>query len=141
MDQLQYLKNLTPPAGPIDIILDTDAYNEIDDQFAISYMVKQPEKFRVKGICAAPFLNQKSVSPADGMEKSYDEILKLLSFMGKEDMKSLVFRAAGIIWQMKPPPQSLRQRISWQKPPKATQRITRSISWLSVPSPMWPPPF
>ena len=94
MELQQYLKNLTPPKGPIDIILDTDAYNEIDDQFAISYMVKNTEKFRVKGICAAPFLNQKSVSPADGMEKSYDEILKLLTFMGKEELIPLVHRGS-----------------------------------------------
>lgn len=94
MDQLQYLKNLTPPSGPIDIILDTDAYNEIDDQFAISYMVKNTQKFHVRGICAAPFLNGKSVSPADGMEKSYDEILKLLTFMGREDLRPLVHRGS-----------------------------------------------
>ena len=94
MELQQYLKNLTPPKGPIDIILDTDAYNEIDDQFAISYMVKNTEKFRVKGICAAPFLNQKSVSPADGMEKSYDEILKLLTFRGKEELIPLVHRGS-----------------------------------------------
>ena len=33
----QRLKNLEIPTGPVDMVLDTDAYNEIDDQFAISY--------------------------------------------------------------------------------------------------------
>ena len=34
MTQEQYIKNLTPPAGPIDVVLDTDAYNEILVSFA-----------------------------------------------------------------------------------------------------------
>lgn len=40
MTNEQYLKNLKVPTGQIDIVLDTDAYNEIDDQFAIAYMLK-----------------------------------------------------------------------------------------------------
>ena len=91
MTQQQYLKNLTVPEGKIDVVLDTDAYNEIDDQFAISYMLRSPQKFCVKGICAAPFWNPRSLSPADGMRKSYEEILKLLRLMGKE---ALVFKGS-----------------------------------------------
>ena len=49
MTQEQFLKNLSVPAGKIDVILDTDAYNEIDDQFAISLMIKSPEKLNIKG--------------------------------------------------------------------------------------------
>jgi len=94
MTQDQFFKNLTTPKGRIDVILDTDAYNEIDDQFAISYMLKSPQKFCVKGICAAPFLNAKSVSAADGMEKSYNEIIKLLKLAGKEEMEQLVYRGS-----------------------------------------------
>ena len=63
MTQEQYLKNLTPPVGSIDGVLDTDAFNEIDDQYAISYMVKHTEKFRVKGICAAPFTKPHAPTP------------------------------------------------------------------------------
>ncbi len=94
MDREQYLKNLERPKGKIDVVLDTDAYNEIDDQFAISYMLTYPEKLNVKGICAAPFLNEKSTSPADGMEKSYDEIIKLLSLAGRPDMERIVYRGS-----------------------------------------------
>lgn len=94
MTQEQYFKNLTVPQGRIDVVLDTDAYNEIDDQFAICYMIKSTQKLCVKGICAAPFLNAKSVSAADGMYKSYDEILKLLDLAGKEELKEIVFRGS-----------------------------------------------
>lgn len=94
MTQEQYLKNLTVPKGKIDVVLDTDAYNEIDDQFAISYMLRNPHKLNIKGICAAPFFNSKSVSASDGMHKSYDEILKLLELADKEELKEVVFRGS-----------------------------------------------
>ena len=94
MTQEQYFKNLTRPEGKIDIILDTDTYNEIDDQFAIAYMLRHEEKFNVKGICAAPFFNGKSVSAEDGMEKSYDEIHKVLTLMERENLKSVVFKGS-----------------------------------------------
>ena len=79
MTNEQRIKNLSVPKGMADVVLDTDAYNEIDDQFAITYLLKSKDKLNTKAIYAAPFLNEKSVSPKDGMEKSYDEIFKLLS--------------------------------------------------------------
>jgi len=94
MDKKQFLKNLERPKGKIDVVLDTDTYNEIDDQFAISYMLTYPEKLNVKGICAAPFLNEKSTSPGDGMEKSYDEILKLIDLAGKGCLSDIVFKGS-----------------------------------------------
>ncbi len=84
MTNEQYLKNLEVPTGKVDIILDTDAYNEIDDQYAISLMLKSPEKFNVKAITAAPFFNANSTSPKDGMERSYSEIKKLISLIGSD---------------------------------------------------------
>lgn len=77
----QKIKNLSVPTGMVDVVLDTDAYNEIDDQFAIAYLLRSKEKLNTKAIYAAPFYNEKSSSPSDGMKKSYDEILKLLSLM------------------------------------------------------------
>ena len=94
MDQNQYFKNLTPPEGRIDVVLDTDAYNEIDDQFAISYMLRCPEKFNIKGFCAAPFFNPNSVSPEDGMVRSYNEIFKLLRLAGEEQYESVVLEGS-----------------------------------------------
>jgi inosine-uridine nucleoside N-ribohydrolase len=84
MTHEQRLKKLEVPDKTIDVVLDTDAYNEIDDQFAISYLLKSKEKLNTKAIYAAPFLNMKSESPEDGMEKSYDEINKLLSLLNEK---------------------------------------------------------
>ena len=94
MDHNQYLKNLTPPEEKIDVVLDTDAYNEIDDQYAIGYMLRCPEKFNIKGFCAAPFFNSNSTSPEDGMKRSYDELFKLLRLAGEEQYKDVVFEGS-----------------------------------------------
>ncbi|MBO4407182.1 MAG: nucleoside hydrolase [Clostridia bacterium] len=78
--RMRYLTN--PPPGA-KVILDTDTYNEIDDQFALSYLVKL-KKFDIQGFTAAPFFNDRSSSPEDGMVKSFDEIKKLLAFLGED---------------------------------------------------------
>lgn len=84
MTNEQRLKNLAVPTGKIDVVLDTDAYNEIDDQFAISYLLRSDDKLNTKALYAAPFFNERSNGPADGMERSYNEILKLLKLAGIE---------------------------------------------------------
>lgn len=94
MTDMQRIKNLAVPAGRIDVALDTDAYNEIDDQFAIAYMLHCEEKLNIKEIYAAPFFNSKSTSPENGMERSYDEIVKLLAFAGREDLLPVVHRGS-----------------------------------------------
>lgn len=91
---LQLLKMLERPTEKVDAVLDTDTFNEIDDQFALSYLLKSDDKINTRAIYAAPFFNAHSASPKDGMEKSYDEILKLLDLMGREDMKPHVFRGS-----------------------------------------------
>ena len=89
------IARLRHPDGVVDIVLDTDTYNEVDDQFALAYMILSPEKLRVVGVNAAPFLNHRSVSPGDGAEKSYQEILKVLRVMRREDLIPLVHRGSG----------------------------------------------
>ena len=88
------LSRLNPPSGIIDAILDTDTYNEIDDQFALSYMLRSVERVNVKAVYAAPFFNANSVSPEDGMLKSYAEIRTLLRLAGREDLKGSAFEGS-----------------------------------------------
>jgi purine nucleosidase len=71
------LSRLRPLKPPISMVLDTDTYNEIDDQFALVYALLS-EELQVKAVYAAPFHNERSTSPADGMEKSYREIRRIL---------------------------------------------------------------
>ena len=58
-------------------------------------MLKKPERLNVIGICAAPFTNERSEGPLDGMEKSYDEILKLLSLMEMDSFRDKVYKGSG----------------------------------------------
>lgn len=89
-----YEKRLLPPAGPIDVVLDTDTFNEIDDQFALSYMLSYKERLNVKALYAAPFFNTHSTGPEDGMIRSYNEILTLLELAGCEELKEVTFKGS-----------------------------------------------
>lgn len=97
-----------PTEEIVDIVIDTDAYNEVDDQFAIAWALRSPERIHVEAIYAAPFCSQAigkmmtppgqkpphltkemlgnavhfADTPAEGMELSYQEILNLFSLMG-----------------------------------------------------------
>lgn len=84
MTDEQYSENLSVPRKKVDVVLDTDTYNEIDDQYALAYLLRSTEKLCTKAIYAAPFFNAHSESPEDGMEKSYLEIRKILSLMNEE---------------------------------------------------------
>jgi inosine-uridine nucleoside N-ribohydrolase len=86
MTDAQRIQNLTVPCGVIDAVLDTDAFNEVDDQFAISLFLRLPERIRPLALYAAPFYNSNSSGPADGMEKSYEELGRLLPLLGRTDV-------------------------------------------------------
>ncbi|KAA6310355.1 Non-specific ribonucleoside hydrolase RihC, partial [termite gut metagenome] len=81
IDEAVRIKQLMPKEGKVRMILDTDTYNEVDDQFALSYALLSEEKVKVEAIYAAPFYNSLSESPGDGMEKSYEEIQRLLKLL------------------------------------------------------------
>ena len=88
---ISYLQRLNRPEGPVDVVLDTDTYNEIDDQYALAYLIKSEEKLHLKAVYAAPFHNEKSSGPEDGMEKSYQEIHHILDLMEKQELKEHVY--------------------------------------------------
>lgn len=71
--------------GVIDLVLDTDAATEVDDPFAIAYLLLSPERFRLQAIYAAPFaMNERAQDPAVGMEMSYQEILHMMQLCRRE---------------------------------------------------------
>ncbi|TDF93276.1 nucleoside hydrolase [Paenibacillus piri] len=80
----QRLRRLEPPAGKVRMVLDTDTYNEIDDQFAVIYALQSKAKLQIEAFYAAPFDNSLSTGPKDGMEKSYNELQKIAAVMGIE---------------------------------------------------------
>ena len=65
------------------VIIDSDTYNEIDDQYAIAYALGA-SAMKVVALHAAPFENSFSSSYADGAEKSYQEMVKIRDFVDPE---------------------------------------------------------
>lgn len=93
--EAERLEKLAPPRDRrVRMVLDTDTYNEIDDQFAVAYSMMSPDKLDVEAIYAAPFVNSRSEGPRDGMEKSHQEILRVLQRLGKE-ADGFVFKGSG----------------------------------------------
>lgn len=95
MTEEQRLRNMQVPKHKIDVVLDTDTYNEIDDQYALGYMLMCEDKLNIKGILAAPYMDWNGVhTPEYGMERSYEEIFHILRLMNREDMASAVYRGS-----------------------------------------------
>ena len=83
-----YLKRLCLPSGRVQIVIDTDAANEIDDQFALAWALGRQDRLDIRGIYATPFsfAHRRSLypkaafdappfNPPDvGMERSFHEI-------------------------------------------------------------------
>lgn len=110
-DYKKITEALKYPTGKVQVVIDTDAYNEVDDQFAIAWALKSTERMDVQAVYAAPFCSkaiQKIIpvpdeviqtfahyagTPAEGMEKSYREILNLFGLMG-ENPEGRVFRGS-----------------------------------------------
>lgn len=94
MRTAQLIKNLQTPKKLVDVVLDTDAFNEIDDQYAIAYMIHSADRIAIKGICAAPFYNDLSSSPEDGMIRSYYEVIKLLKLADRGELCNSVYKGS-----------------------------------------------
>lgn len=94
LEEVQRIRMLQCPEHPVDVVLDTDTYNEVDDQFALAYLLKNRDRLRTHAVYAAPFLNEKADTPKEGMEKSYQEIRNILSLADIEEGKIPVFKGA-----------------------------------------------
>ncbi len=106
ISESQRIERLKPPSTkPIRMVLDTDTANEIDDQFALVYALISPE-LDVQAVYAAPFTNNRSSGPADGMEKSFEEILRSLSRLDKSPDGFAFKGSAHYLTDMKNPERS-----------------------------------
>jgi len=83
------------------IILDTDIENEIDDKFALTYLLQNLWMFDLEAITMAPFYGSKysiikdnNINNIDvGVEASYNTALRVIDMVGV-DCKDKVFRGA-----------------------------------------------
>lgn len=138
LDEATMRGRLENPSGKIRLVIDTDAHNEIDDQFAIAWALMSQDVFEIEGVLAEPYSHRHHrepsikafdlltespemeltgnlaayriraermiasgidprkityVGPAEGMELSYQEILKIFELMD-EPTEDKVFRGA-----------------------------------------------
>ncbi len=77
----------------VNIILDTDIYNECDDQFALSYLLKSRDKFNIEAITVEPYHHDNNISIEEGTDKSYDEIIKICNWLNF-DCTNKVFKGS-----------------------------------------------
>ena len=78
----------------VNVILDTDTYNECDDQFALSYLLKSQDKFCIEAITVAPYSHiDRKETIEETTEKSYKEILKICNWLNFET-KNKVFKGS-----------------------------------------------
>ena len=89
-------ERLQPPTGRPRVVIDTDAANEIDDQFAIAWALQSTDRLELLGLYAEPFSfahrrSDHPEAPADampfnppavGMERSYREAVKVYELLG-----------------------------------------------------------
>jgi len=113
---MEELAKLLADKTPKSVILDTDTFNEVDDQYALAYAMRSPDRIKLLAITAAPFFNSRADSPADGMEKSYSEALRIRDFV---DPHSVIPVYRGSTAYMRPDQQPI--------PSEAAEAIVRLV--------------
>ena len=66
------------------VILDTDTYNEVDDQYALAYAMLSPDKVDLLAVTVAPFKNSRAKTPGEGMELSYNEAFRIRALVDEK---------------------------------------------------------
>lgn len=109
IDHAKIAEALQYPEGIVDAVIDTDAYAEVDDDYAIAWALLSPERINLEAAYAAPFcpiaylermmpplpdgskpkitaetmghLGHFTANPEEGMEKTYEEIKHIYSLL------------------------------------------------------------
>lgn len=74
------------------IILDTDLYNEIDDQIALAYVLKSKDALNLEAVTIAPF-TKGEYNTKTSIDKSY-EVAKKIFKMCNEQNNEVIFKGA-----------------------------------------------
>lgn len=74
------------------IILDTDLYNEIDDQIALAYVLKSNDTLNLEAVTIAPF-TKGEYNAKTSIDKSY-EVAKKIFKMCNEENDEIIFKGA-----------------------------------------------
>ncbi|HKM95155.1 MAG TPA: nucleoside hydrolase [Buttiauxella sp.] len=92
-----------PSDGLISVVIDSDTYNEIDDQIAIAWAYLHPERIDLQAVYAAPFANHffgegnshtYVDNPAVGMELSFEEIHRVFEKLPLRQPHPAIFKGS-----------------------------------------------
>lgn len=75
------MENEIKQIDKLNVILDTDTYNECDDQFALAYMLKSQDRFNIEAITIAPYKQKNDLNIEEGLDKSYKEVVKICNWL------------------------------------------------------------
>lgn len=79
------------------VILDTDISNEVDDQFALAYLIKSLDNINLQAITIAPFASSgycKTESLAEGTDISFATAGKILDMLNASAYKDIMYKGA-----------------------------------------------
>lgn len=95
LQQSRLLNLEIPMKGRLPVVIDSDAYNEVDDQFAIAWALLRQDRLNVEAIYAAPYTNnffddeeqskRRVTKPEVGMSLSFEEIERVLDMLALPD--------------------------------------------------------
>ena len=96
MTEYERLKMLEPVSKKVHMVLDTDTKNEVDDQFALTYACRLHAlgNISLDAVYAAPFTHHPAPQAGEGMEQSYEEIIKILNMINITDTDGFVFKGS-----------------------------------------------
>ncbi len=79
------------------VILDTDMANEIDDQFALCYLIKSLKEINLQAITIAPFSNSgyaNTKTIEEGTNLSFETTCRILDMINASEFKNVVYKGA-----------------------------------------------
>lgn len=99
------IEKMYPAIDRMNVVLDTDAYNEVDDQFAIAYALTSENRINLEAVYVAPFsstffqnlLNTEQLAIPmlsdleKGVEMSYKEILRIYELLGLDSSNKVFY--------------------------------------------------
>lgn len=115
MDDETRAFRLQIPVGKLRLVIDSDAKNEIDDQFAIAWALRSQNRFEVEAVYAVPFSHTQFEhnignmdyaileDPETGMNQSFEEICRLYELLGIDHTQRVFHGAAGYLSDKRKP--------------------------------------
>lgn len=105
MPEAARVQRLEPPVDRVRVVIDTDAANEVDDQFAVTYAALSPERLAIEALYAAPFQRPAAAgrdtsrpwfapTPAEGMAHSHAELRRVVEALGDESLAARLHAGA-----------------------------------------------